>query len=71
MKMPIGRHLGTPNSSFSFASLDVIECVIQYYTDQWGGGEVDQIDVQVPVPCFCWRSRYYILMYLRYVFTLI
>ena len=38
MKMPIDRHLGTPNSSFSFASLDVIECVVQYYTDQWGGG---------------------------------
>ena len=30
----IGRHLGTPNTSFFLALLPVTECVIQYYPDQ-------------------------------------
>ena len=38
--MLIVRHLGTPNSSFLLASLDVIECVIQYYTDQCATGQL-------------------------------
>ena len=32
--MLIGRHLGTPNSSFLLASLDATVCVIQYYSHQ-------------------------------------
>ena len=30
-----GRHLGTPNTSFFLASLQVTGCMIQYYSDQW------------------------------------
>ena len=36
-EMLIVRHLGTPNSPFSLTSMDVTECMIQYYADQWSG----------------------------------
>ena len=45
LKMLIVRHLGTPNSSFPLASLNVIECVIQYYKDQCSGEDIIYISL--------------------------
>ena len=40
LEMLIERHLGIANSSFTFASLNVIEYVIQYYTEQWSRKDI-------------------------------
>ena len=63
--MLIVRHLGTPNSSFLLASLDVTVCVIQYYTDQWA-----EFEFFHQVKKRALEETFFIYVYIRTISTL-